>query len=258
VRGKVDRGATGARRLLSAWAVTAAMPCLAMHMVVAPPMLYMSGPVVYEDWTAWQEIMDKHGSKIDTVVLYDSPGGESMPSRFISPHIRARKLKTVVAGPCASACANMFVAGVERQFASGANKSVLVFHGSYRENDRSVVKRSHGDYFLRMTDWKMSEALVLRFINLPDPSGGLMFFHPQLKPDKLMALVALCDGKAVRAKRLDQCETIPETDALAQGVVTTWETRNAGTLPEAGKDWKTKVTWPEAAAAAQEGTPPPQ
>lgn len=246
------------RIALATVALGAASPGEAMRIVVSPPHLYMSGPVVYEDWDAWQDIMQKHGDKIDTVVLYDSPGGEAMPSRFMALHIRTRKLRTVVAGPCASACANMFVAGVEKQFAAGARQAVLVFHGSYRERDRSVVKRSHGDYFLRMTDWKMGEPLILRFINLPDPTGGLMFFHPQLRPDKLAGLTAFCEGAAVRAKRMDQCEIVEATDALAQGVVTRWDLRDVGQLPAAGKGWETRVTWPADVQRAEAAVPPPQ
>ena len=78
----------------------------------------------------------------------------------------------------------------------------------------------------------MSEALILRFIQSARSSGGLVFFHPQLKPDKTHGALWLFAMAKQSAPQLDQCETIPDTDALAQGVVTTETARNAGTRPK--------------------------
>lgn len=225
-----------------------AMPAAAMGFKVAPPFLYLSGPVVYEDWALWQETLERHGKVIETVVLHDSPGGDALAGQYIALNLRARKLKTVVVGACMSACANIFIAGVERQFAPrGKSPGLLGFHGSYRESGK-LRRRSEGDYYLRMTGWKMSESLILRFINLDDSAGALMFAHPEhrLRPGR--APVMLCEGAAVRSRRIDQCEVIEGTDALAQGVVTTWDLREVGTLPPPWKEKSARLLRDEAPA----------
>ena len=245
---------------LVALATLIGTPVGAMGFKVAPPFLYLSGPVVYEDWPLWQETLAQHGKAIETVVLHDSPGGDALAGQYIALNLRLRKLKTVVGGACMSACANIFIAGVERQFAPrGTSPGLLGFHGSYRESGK-LRRRSEGDYYLRMTGWKMSEALILRFINLDDSAGALMFADPEhrLRPGR--APVMLCEGAAVRARRIDQCEVIEGTDALAQGVVTSWELREVGALPT---PWKAKSARllsdgpPVPATANDEAFPPP-
>ena len=61
-----------------------------MSFHAAPPYLYLGGGVVRSDWDAWQEAMKKFDSKIDTIVLHDSGGGDSLANRKIGDDFRTR------------------------------------------------------------------------------------------------------------------------------------------------------------------------
>ena len=122
---------------------------MAMTFYAAPPLLYLGGAVVESDRAAWDEAMRRFNDgitgsanasaigtlsgsinggsngnidgningSITTVIFHQSGGGDSATARFIGNDIRHRRLKTAVYGRCSSACANMFLGGVERQFA---------------------------------------------------------------------------------------------------------------------------------------------
>lgn len=196
----------------------------AMTMTAQPPVLYLGGRVLPGDWDAWQDIMLRVGAQIDTIALYDSGGGDSRAGRSIGEDIRKRKLRTVVSGRCSSACANMFLGGSTRQYAlvDGRITGVLGYHGSYNKQTKRVNTRRSGDYFVQMTDGKMDEAFVERFIRLENQRGLMRFFHPvqRGKPDD--PLVFLCTGNENRNELYEQCERIADVDALSHGVVTTW------------------------------------
>ena len=87
------------------------------------------------------------------------------------------------------------------------------------------------DYFLDMTDGKMDAEFVERF------------FHPAQrgKPDDPLAL--LCLGDEERDKLLDQCERIPDIDALSKGVVTTWGVYELAPPPEVSRKRETRTSW---------------
>ena len=196
----------------------------AMTFTAQPPVLYAGGRVLPGDWEAWRDLMLRVGDRIDTVAFYESGGGDSRAGRSIGEDIRKRKLRTVVSGRCSSACANMFLGGSTRQFAlvDGKVTGVLGYHGSYNKETKRVNTRRSGDYFVQMTDGKMDEAFVERFIRLENQKGLMRFFHPvqRGKPDE--PLVLLCTGNENRNELYEQCERIADVDAMTQGVVTTW------------------------------------
>jgi hypothetical protein len=217
----------------------------AMTFTLSPPVLYLGGPVVGSDWDAWQEAMKRFGADIKVVALHDSGGGDSLAGRRIGNDIRKRNLQTVVHGRCSSACANMFLGGKERQFAltEGKITAVLGYHGSYSKRTHEVNRNRTADYFLDMTDGKMDAEFVERFIRLENQKGMMRFFHPAQrgKPDDPLAL--LCLGDEERDKRLEQCERIPDTDALSKGVVTTWGVYELAPPPEVSRKKETRTSW---------------
>lgn len=203
-----------------------ALGAQAMTFDAAPPILFVGGSVVPTDWAAWQDAMAVFGEQIDTIVFHDSGGGDSAAGRRIGDDIRRRKLKTVISGRCSSACANMFLGGVERQFAaSGKTINVLGYHGSYNKVTKALNRSKSGDYFMEMTGGKMSEEFVERFIRLENKAGLLRFYHPQQLARPGSPLALLCKGDEERAKRDEQCDRLADVDALTQGVVTTWDVR---------------------------------
>jgi hypothetical protein len=247
------------RRL--AWAALTAFTCLsgqsqAMSFNHAPPVLYLGGSVVPDDWQAWQEAMQRFSPQIDTIVLHDSGGGDSRAGRDIGTDIRRRKLRTVVDGRCSSACANMFLGGSVRQFAltHGKVTAVLGYHGSYNKRTHAVNVKKSGDYFLDMTEGKMDAEFVERFIHLENQKGMMRFFHPvqRGKPDD--PLVMLCLGDEDRLQRYEQCERLPDIDALSKGVVTTWGVYEFAPPPSVSRKRATFKSW---ASQAQPPTEPP-
>lgn len=217
----------------------------AMSFNLVAPVLYLGGSVVPDDWVAWQEAMERFGPQVDTIVLHDSGGGDSSAGRNIGMDIRKRNLRTVVDGRCSSACANMFLGGKVRQFAltNGKVTAVLGYHGSYSKRTHAVNAKKSGDYFLDMTDGKMDVEFVERFIRLENQKGMMRFFHPvqRGKPDD--PLVMLCLGDEDRFQRYEQCERLPDIDALSKGVVTTWGVYELATPPAVSRKKETVKSW---------------
>ena len=219
-------GSTLLKLLVVASSFGAATSASAMSFEARPPHLYLGGPVVREDWDTWQEAMTRYDGKIEYVVLHQSGGGDSMAGRKIGQDIRDRKLKTVVMGRCSSACANMFLAGITRQYGDKVLpvQTVLGYHGSYNKTSGKMNTRRTGDYFVQMTDGKMSEEFIERFIRLEKKQGLMRFVHKDQRINPTQPLAMLCNGDEERAKRDEQCEKLEGIDALDKGVVTTWDT----------------------------------
>jgi len=201
-------------------------PASAMQVTADPPFIHVSGHVDKTDWPAWQEAMKRNAGKVDTVVFHNSPGGDSVTGRRIGHWIREQKLRTVVAGRCISSCANMFLGGTVRQFAARDDRHeiVLGYHGSYDKVTKAVNTKKSGSYFKELTDGKMDDELIERFIRIEKKNGALLFSHPSYREP----LALFCTGDEPRRKRAELCERPKDVDALAVGVVTTWD---LATLP---------------------------
>ncbi len=237
------------------------VPAHAMTFHASPPILYLGGTVVATDWDAWLEAMTRFGGgpdgAITTIVFHQSGGGDSRAGRLIGNNIRKRKLNTVVYGRCASACANMFLGGITRQFAATpahaakVEATFLGFHGSYNKATKTLNTKRSGDYFLAMSDGKMSEEFVEKFIRLENEKGLLRFMHPDHDPYphphqavlQKTPLALLCKGNELPAKRVEQCEHLDGVDALTQGVVTTWDEAAIVPPPPPSNDKVTVKSW---------------
>jgi hypothetical protein len=218
----------------------------AMTFHAKPPTLYLGGAVVETDRAAWNDAMNRFGSNLTTIVFHQSGGGDSPTARFIGRDIRKRQFATAVYGRCTSACATMFLGGTARQFAMTASKSestVLGFHGSYNKTTKALVKKRSSDYFLEMTDGKMSENFIEKFIRLENKRGLLRLIHPSQSLKQKTPLAMLCKGNELAAKRAEQCEHLGGVDALKQGVVTTWEQREIIAPPAPSNDRVTVKSW---------------
>jgi hypothetical protein len=218
----------------------------AMTFHAKPPTLYLGGTVVESDRATWDDAMSRFGSNLTTIVFHQSGGGDSPTARFIGRDIRNRQFATVVYGRCTSACATMFLGGTVRQFATTASKSestVLGFHGSYNKTTKALIKKRSSDYFLEMTDGKMSENFIEKFIRLENKKGLLRLIHPAQSQKQKAPLAMLCKGNELAAKRVEQCEHLDGVDALKQGVVTTWEQREIVTPPAPSNDRVTVKSW---------------
>lgn len=233
------------RVVIAAVAVLASQVAHAMSFHASPPYLFLGGTVVRSDWEAWEEAMIRFDGKIEAVVFHNSGGGDSQAGRKIGEDIRKRNLSTVVLGRCSSACANMFLGGVTRQFAEPQTglHTVLGYHGSYNKKTHEMNKKKTGDYFLDMTDGKMREDFVERFIRLENRKGLLRFIHPEQRARPTEPLAQLCKGDEERTQRDTTCEKLEGVDALDKGIVTTWTTRAVPAYPKPVKDKGTYRGW---------------
>jgi hypothetical protein len=223
----------------------AAATAEAMTFTAQPPILYMGGSVVAEDWKLWEEAMARYDGKIDTIVLHDSGGGDAGAGRRIGHDIRKRGFTTVVSGRCSSACANMFLAGTARQFSNAIadRENVLGYHGSYNKVTKALNTKRSPDYFVQMTGGKMSEEFVERFIKLENNKGLMRFFHRDQRASPGAPLAQLCTGSENRRNRDEECERLPDADALSKGVITTWDVRDIGAPPTPSRDKVSVASW---------------
>ena len=218
----------------------------AMTFRATPPTLYLGGAVVESDRAAWQEAMDRFGDAFTTIVLHQSGGGDSLTARFIGRDIRKRNFSTAVYGRCSSACATMFLGGTTRQFATTVSKSelnVLGYHGSYNKTTKALIKKRSSDYFLEMTDGKMSEEFIEKFTHLENKKGLLRLIHPAQSLAKKTPLAMLCKGHELAMRRVEQCAHLDGVDALEQGVVTTWVLREILAPPAPSNEKITVKSW---------------
>jgi transposase len=218
----------------------------AMTFHATPPTLYLGGAVVESDRVAWNDAMNRFGSNLTTIVFNQSGGGDSPTARFIGRDIRKRQFTTAVYGRCTSACATMFLGGTVRQFATTASKSestVLGFHGSYNKTTKALIKKRSSDYFLEMTNGKMNEDFIEKFIRLENKKGLLRLIHPAQSLKQKAPLAMLCKGNELAARRVEQCEHLDGVDALKQGVVTTWEQREIIAPPAPSNEKVTVKSW---------------
>ena len=216
----------------------------AMSFHAAPPLLYLGGSVVTDDWNTWEEAMIRFDGQLTPIVLHDS-GGDSTAGRKIGVDLRHRGLATVVSGRCSLACANMFLAGIERQFAAPdkSKRHVLGYHGSYNKTTKALNRGRTADYFVDMTDGKMREDFVDRFIKLENESGLMRFFHRDQRVNADDPVVQLCNGDEESAKRDEQCERVADIDALQVGVVTAWTVVGIPPTPTPAKQKLSKASW---------------
>jgi hypothetical protein len=223
----------------------------AMTFHAAPPLLYAGGPVVASDWAAWEEALTRFAGQIDTVVFHESGGGDSATGRRIGTDVRKRGLKTVALGRCSSACANMFLGGTTRQFASRVDdvKTTVGFHGSYNKQTKSLNRNRRADYFVNMTGGKMTEEFVERFILIEDKRGMMRFAHPLQRDQPGEPVATLCKGDELPGKRNEQCEKLGGVSALSKGVVTTWDTRDVKAPPRPVFARATFKSWDNATPA---------
>jgi rhodanese-related sulfurtransferase len=79
--------------------------------------------------------------KVTTVVFVNSPGGDLWTGLRVGRLIREKKLNTVIAGYCNSACSIMFMGGKERRFASNLphNLTSIGIHGAHDNLTNAVI-----------------------------------------------------------------------------------------------------------------------
>jgi hypothetical protein len=157
---------------------------------------------------------------IRVVRFENSPGGAAHSMILFANTIRERRLDTEVRGPCASACAMMFMGGVRRRVADGARPDVtfVAFHGVSRAGAfDDTWNQTTANALRRFSGGRMPAALASEMMALPS-NGLAIFWHPRLHRRQDGSSVAWCAGGEANMPR--GCPGRSNTDAVRAGIFT--------------------------------------
>jgi hypothetical protein len=207
------------------FALSAPVPVLAATMRAGgTTQIIISGPFVPGDIEQFKTLL-KDNPDINAVILYDSPGGDGTVMQGLSAIIRGRKLSTGVAGNCASACAMIFLSGVQRYFTDlvPTSDTSLGFHGSY-ESGGALAPESRLQMIKGMirkeTGGKADTALVDRWTHFYPRNHFMRFAYPGKDGLPKGPTVFECDGSQRGPTDYAPCQPIPGKDALSMGIIT--------------------------------------
>lgn len=204
---------------------------LAMDMQVVGDQLILSGHVVDIDARKIESALAS--APISTVILRNSPGGDTATGIRVGEMFRQRGLRTAVSGYCYSACSTMFLGGRTRYFTDdyAGELTNIGFHGQYRDgllDTDSTAQRQLRTWFIRYSDGRADAALVDRWINLPLKEDMIHFYNPA-RVQRHGASTFLCDGTQPN-HGISSCEPIGKT-ALDLGIVTSLELVHSADVP---------------------------
>ena len=149
-----------------------AFPSWAMTMKVEGDEIVLSGGVVKVDCSEFEDLTAK--SKVKTVVLTNSGGGNADSGYCIGAAIRRMGLSTVIRGRCASSCSRMWLGGVERAL-DGPNSRVGL-HGNYGDGGLEPGAPSKLRNWIPQYAPAVDRALMEKWINLP-VNKMMMYFY---------------------------------------------------------------------------------
>ncbi len=204
--------------------LSAAPSSAATMRVAGTTQIIISGPILRSDVDQFQALL-KDNPDINAVILYESPGGDGITMQRLSAIIRGHKFSTGVAGNCASACAMIFLSGVQRYFADlvPTSDTSLGFHGSYRpdgtlagEGRLQMIK----GMILTETGGKADPALIDRWTHLYPNNHFVRFSYPGKDGSPKGPTVFECDGGQRGPTDYAPCQPILGKDALSMGIIT--------------------------------------
>ncbi len=198
----------------------------AMEFEVRGAAVLMSGPVTGIELRVLESTLTSNPA-ITTVVLKNSTGGDARTGYAVGEFIRERGLNTALSGYCISSCSRMFLGGKERRYSDDQplEKTFVGFHGNYADNG-SLLNERMGylkDWVIKYSDNRVNPGLVEQWVHIPNHHGYAAFYHRDAKVLPGSQKVMLCQGTEERGKRQEQCAKPEMGDALANGIVTSWD-----------------------------------
>jgi Clp protease len=216
------RGSCQVGRVLAATLLGAGITVHSMEFKRHQEWLMLSGPVVSDDKARLRDAIAAGG--VRTIVLHNSPGGDLNNGMWLGQMVREQGWNTVLAGYCASACALIFVGGVERRFSTRYDfrNSAIGIHGPHdREtgqmrHDLSPLLRNH---ILSMTANRFDGALLHEALNGAYARDILNIRKPRRlgTPSTPVSVFACAFGAAGDQK---DCKPVPGHDVMSLGVIT--------------------------------------
>ena len=199
--------------------VTLAGPAMAMTVEVQGNAVFAAGDIGPKDILKFREAVSRPG--VDTLLLVNSEGGDLYTGFHLARVVAAWRLKTVVAGQCSSACAIVFVGGVERSF-SGAYEpqdTYVGIHGAISRIDgkvNGVVAAQIYAFFRRnMGERFNADIMELAVYGMRDAGSLLRVFDGARQPKRDPYH---CESGQTERQN---CTGFKDQNALSLGVVTT-------------------------------------
>ena len=209
-----------------------ALPAGAMTVEVHGERIFATGLIGEEgDLQRFSQALAAPG--VTELVLVNSPGGQLRLALNMARQLLPRKLRTLVVGRCMSACTILFMAGAQRQFASGVSPvlTMVGFHGAYRRSTREVDPNLQPElfaYYKQRLGAAFDERLFSQALYaLKDADGFLRVREVQRNPE-VARQAFFCPAGTTPRK---DCITHDGKDAVTLGVVTSPETVSLA-LPE--------------------------
>jgi rhodanese-related sulfurtransferase len=204
-------------KLLSLLFACSIFSAQAMKIEVHKNLVYASG-IVGDDVVELQHAFEKPG--VDTVVFVNSPGGDGWTAMRVGRMIADKKLNTVIAGNCNSACSIMFMAGKERTFSDAFSplQTYIGIHGAHNKYtksiDSSLTPSIYAFYKQTMGERFNADIINTALYHMEDAGSMLRVFDAQRMPKRVPY-----HCRATQTLRKD-CKEFKDVDAMSLGIVT--------------------------------------
>jgi ATP-dependent protease ClpP protease subunit len=186
--------------------------------------VFISGDIVANDDIKLRAEME--AAPVKRLILVNSRGGHLFASMKIARWLTTQSVTTLVAGPCLSACSLIFMAGQQRQYATGYEPRLTVvgIHGPSMPFTGQLLPAHAADmlafYKERMGDKYDAEMLRMALFELKDASG-FMLIREISRNQPRDRVTLLCPTSSTPRWR---CTEYPRQDAYSLGLVTSTET----------------------------------
>jgi hypothetical protein len=226
----------------------------AMEFRIAGNELHLRGKVEGYEYNLFKQVLAENAG-IDTVVFGASPGGYSWSAFRVGEAIRDAGLRTVLAGPCLSACAIMFLGGRTRHFIQVTRPEFLylAFHGSFvshlfdRDTPSQQDRLELRAWIVERTGGKIDPVLLDRFIGTQVHSALLYVYDPRQLARQDGVSLFFCEGIEKGTKPFEACDGIPGHNAFTLGLVNSVERVRVTPFQELPPPFKPKSVpypWP--------------
>ena len=186
--------------------------------------VFISGDIVANDDVKLRTELES--APVKRLILVNSRGGHLFASMKIARWLTAHPLTTLVSGPCLSACSLIFMAGQQRQYATGYEPRLTVvgIHGPSMPLTGEMLPAHAADmlsfYKERMGDKYDADLLRVALFELKDASG-FMLIREISRNQPRDRITLLCPTSSTPRWR---CTEYPRQDAYTLGLVTSTET----------------------------------
>ena len=160
--------------------------------------------------------------EVKRLILVNSPGGDLPAGMAMARWLQGQGVTTLVVGQCLSACSLLFMAGLERQYATGLapHLTVVGIHGPSMPFTGALVPeraREMWDYYQERMGAKFdAQLLTIALYQMQDASGFVLIREMDRNRPRDRITLHCPTARTPR----EQCAEYAQKDAFTLGVVT--------------------------------------